>query len=46
MQELDISSNDKTITSAIRDVDDMYYETYKWKNGKLVKVSTKKVSLF
>lgn len=46
MQEPDISSNDKTITSAIRDVDDMYIETYKWKNGKLIKVSTKKESLF
>jgi hypothetical protein len=46
MQEPDISSNDKTITSVIRDVNDIYIETYKWKNGKLVKVSTKKESLF
>ena len=46
MQEPDIDATHKTITSTIRDVDDLYIDEYKWKNGKLRKVNTKKIALF
>ena len=36
----------KQIETVIRDGDYVYYETYKWKNGKLKKISSKKESLF
>ena len=36
----------KQIDTVIRDAGDVYYETYKWKNGKLKRVSSKKESLF
>ena len=45
IQEPDFDSKAKTITSRARDVDMMYVDTYKWKNGILTKVSTKKLSL-
>jgi hypothetical protein len=45
IQEPDFDSKAKTITSRARDVDMMYIDTYKWKNGILTKVSTKKLSL-
>ena len=44
IQEPDFDSKAKTITSRARDVDMMYIDTYKWKNGILTKVSTKKLS--
>ena len=34
----------KTITSYARDVDGLYIDTYKWKNGKLKKIASKKES--
>ena len=45
IQEADFDRQKKTITSRSRDVDYMYHETYKWKNGKLVKVNTKKFKM-
>lgn len=42
MQEPDIDATRKTITSTIRDVDNLYIDEYKWKNGKLRTVSSKK----
>ena len=42
IQEPDIDKKTKTITSCVRDVDGMYIEKYKWKNGKLTQVSSKK----
>ena len=45
IQEPEIDSRKKEIISHIRDVDALYLETYKWKNGKLVKVKTKKLTL-
>ena len=44
IQEPDFDKKAKTITSYARDVDMMYIDTYKWKNGILTKVSTKKLS--
>ena len=45
IQEPDIDSSKKEIISRSRDVDAFYLETYKWKNGKLVKVKTKKLTM-
>jgi hypothetical protein len=45
IQEPDFDRKAKTITSSSRDVDMMYIDTFKWKNGILAKVSTKKLSL-
>lgn len=45
IQEPDFDSSAKTITSRSRDVDILYVETFKWKNGLLTKVSTKKLPL-
>ena len=42
IQEPDIDKKAKTITSYVRDVDGLYIETYKWKNGVLKQVSSKK----
>jgi len=46
IQEPDFDSKAKTITSRARDVDNLYVDTYKWKNGILTKVSTKKLSRY
>ena len=46
IQEPEIDAQKKTIISRARDVNYMYEETYKWKNGKLEKVNTKKIKLF
>ena len=35
----------KTIDCVIRDVNTLYFETYKWKNGKLTQISSKKEKL-
>ena len=45
IQEPEIDSSKKEIISHIRDVNALYLETYKWKNGKLVKVKTKKLTM-
>ncbi len=45
IQEPDFDRKAKTITSVARDVDIVYVDTYKWKNGILTNVSTKKQSL-
>lgn len=45
IQEPEIDSSKKEIISRSRDVNAFYIETYKWKNGKLVKVKTKKLTL-
>ena len=45
IQEPEIDSSKKEIISRSRDVNALYLETYKWKNGKLVKVKTKKLTL-
>lgn len=42
IQEPDIESKTKTVTSYARDVDGLYIETYKWKNGKLKQIASKK----
>ena len=42
IQEPDFDKKAKTITSYVRDVDGLYIETYKWKNGVLKQVSSKK----
>jgi len=44
IQEPDIDTKAKTITSYARDVDGMYIDVYKWKNGKLTQISSKKES--
>ena len=44
IQEPDIDSKAKTITSYARDVGTLYIDTYKWKNGKLTKIASKKES--
>ena len=36
----------KTIISRARDNDSMYEDTFKWKNGKLKRISSKKTPLF
>ena len=45
IQEPEFDSSKKEIISRSRDVNALYLETYKWKNGKLVKVKTKKLTL-
>ena len=45
IQEPDFDRKAKTITSVARDVDIVYVDTYKWKNGILTNVSSKKQSL-
>ena len=45
IQEPEIDSSKKEIISHIRDVNALYLETYKWKNGKLVKIKTKKLTM-
>lgn len=45
IQEPEIDSSKKEIISRSRDVNAFYIETYKWKNGKLVKVKTKKLTM-
>lgn len=45
IQEPDFDSRAKTVTSRSRDLDILYVETFKWKNGILTKVSTKKLPL-
>ena len=45
IQEPDIDRKTKTITSRARDYQTMYIDTWKWKNGKLKKISTKKLPL-
>ena len=42
IQEPDIDKATKTITSYVRDHEGMYIEKWKWKNGKLTMVSSKK----
>ena len=44
IQEPDFDSGAKTITSVARDAGTFYIDTYKWKNGKLTKVASKKES--
>lgn len=44
IQEPDFDEKAKTITSCVRDVGNLYIDTYKWKNGKLTRVSSKKLS--
>ena len=44
IQEPDIDKRTKTITSNVRDVDGLYIDVYKWKNGKLKQVSSKKLT--
>lgn len=46
IQEADFDAKAKTITSTARDLDNVYIDTYKWKNGILTKVSTKKLSRY
>lgn len=46
IQEPVLNAETKTITSTARDVDTLYIDVFKWKNGKLTKVSTKKEKLF
>ena len=45
IQEPELDAEAKTITSVARDVDMLYIDVFKWKNGKLTKVSTKKEKL-
>ncbi|MBO4564349.1 MAG: hypothetical protein J5720_02830 [Bacteroidaceae bacterium] len=45
IQEPDFDKKAKTITSYARDVDGLYIDVFKWKNGVLKKVSSKKESL-
>ena len=45
IQEPEVDSSKKEIISRSRDVNAFYIETYKWKNGKLVKVKTKKLTM-
>ena len=44
--EPDFDEQAKTITSSARDNQYLYIDVYKWKNGKLIKISSKKESLF
>ena len=43
IQEPEFDKKTKTITSRARDYQTMYIDTFKWKNGKLKRVSTKKL---
>ena len=43
IQEPEFDNKTKTITSRARDYQTMYIDTFKWKNGKLKRVSTKKL---
>lgn len=45
IQEPDFDRKAKTITSRARDGQYMYIDTWKWKNGKLTRVSNKKLPL-
>ena len=45
IQEPEFDKKTKTITSRARDYQTMYIDTFKWKNGKLKRVSTKKLPL-
>jgi hypothetical protein len=45
IQEPDIDRKTKTITSRARDYQNAYIDTFKWKNGKLKRVATKKLPL-
>lgn len=45
IQEPEYDRKAKTITSYARDYQTMYIDTWKWKNGKLKRVSTKKLPL-
>ena len=45
IQEPTFDKKAKTITSYVRDVDGMYIDTYKWKNGKLTRISSKKETM-
>lgn len=45
IQEPEFDKKAKTITSRARDYQTMYIDTFKWKNGKLKRVSTKKLPL-
>lgn len=44
--EPEFDAQTKTITSHARDNETMYIDTFKWKNGKLKRISSKKVPLF
>ena len=46
IQEPDFDSEAKTITSRVRDVDKLYIETYRWKNGKLTLTDSSKINLY
>ena len=46
IQEPDFDSKAKTITSRARDAGILYTDTFKWKNGKLTKIASKKDSLY
>ena len=46
IQEPDFDSKAKTITSRVRDAGILYTDTFKWKNGKLTKIASKKDSLY
>lgn len=45
IQEVDFDKKTKTITSRARDYQKMYIDTFKWKNGKLKRVSSKTLPL-
>ena len=45
IQEPEFDSETKTIISRVRDVNILYEETYKWKNGKLKRVAVKEIKL-
>ena len=45
IQEPDFDRKTKTITSRARDYQTMYIDTWKWKNGKLKRISTNKLPL-
>lgn len=44
--EPEFDDKTKTITSRARDNQNMYVDTFKWKNGKLTRISSKKQPLF
>ena len=46
IQEPEFDSKAKTITSRARDAGILYTDTFKWKNGKLTKIASKKDSLY
>ena len=45
IEEADFDSEAKTITSTARDGETLYIDTYKWKNGKLIKIKSEKESM-